>query len=73
MSLKKIVVPSAKLTILISWFPIWTLFTLVSAIIKLESTSAAMMYSNIESGHPWRTPRIRAKGLERGPFIFILD
>ena len=26
-----------------------------------------------ESGHPWRTPWIRVKGLDRRPFILILD
>ena len=40
---------------------------------KLTSTSAAKMYNSIESGHPWKTPRIKIKGSDRRPFILILD
>ena len=39
---------------------------------KLTSTSAIMDNSN-ESGHPWRTPHIRAKGSDRKPFILVLE
>ena len=71
MSLKKRVASSAKLTVSVSWFPIWTPFTLVLEIMKLASTSAAMMYNNIESGHPWQTPRIRVKESDRRAFILF--
>lgn len=67
------VVSSAKLTILISSFLICMLFILLSTIMKFASTSAAIMYSSMESGQPWRTPRLRVKGSDRRTFIFILD
>ena len=67
------VVSSAKLTILISWIPICTPFTLFSAIMKLASTTAAIIYSSIKRGHPCRTPRIMLKGSDSRPFIFIID
>ena len=73
MSLKTMVVSPAKLTILISWLHISISFTLVSAIMKLASTSATMMYSNIEIGDPWQTTSISVSGSDRRPFIFILD
>ena len=31
------------------------------------------IYNSIESEDPWRTPRIRLKGLDRRLFILILD
>ena len=41
-------------------------------LIKLASTSIAVMYNSMESRHPWRT-RIMIKGSDRRPFILILD
>ena len=52
-SLKKMVVLSAKFTILISWSPICIASILVLASMKIASTSARIMHSNIKSGHPW--------------------
>ena len=40
---------------------------------KLAITSAALIYNTNESGHPWRTPYIRVRWSDRGPFISILD
>ena len=70
---KKMVMSSAKFTNLISWSPICTPFILLSASMKLASTSAAIIYNTHESGHPWQTPCIRVKGSDRRPFILILD
>ena len=67
------VVLSAKFTILISWSPICIPLILLSALMKLASTSATTMYKNIENRHPWKTSRVMAKGSDRRPFIFILD
>ena len=70
---KKMVMSSAKFTNLISWSPICTPLILLSASMKLASTSAALIYNTDESGHHWRTPYIRVKGSDRRPFILILD
>ena len=72
-SLKKMVVLSAKFTILISWSPICIPLILLLALMKLASTSAAIMYKSIENRHPWQTSRVRVKGSDRRPFILILD
>ena len=66
-TLKKMMVLSAKFTILISWSPIWIRLILLSELIKLASTSAAIMYNSIDSTH------IRVKGSDRSRFILILD
>ena len=64
---------SVKVTNLISWSPICTRFILLLASMKLASTLAAIIYNTNESGNSWRTPCIRVKGSDRGPFILILD
>ena len=46
---------------------------LLLALMKLASTSAAIMYKSIENRHPWQTSRVRVKGSDRRPFILILD
>ena len=72
-SLKKMVVLSAKFTILISWSPICILLFLLWASMKLSSTSTAICTKSIESGNPsWILP-IRVKGSDRRTFILILD
>ena len=72
-SLKKMVVLSAKFTILISWSTICILWFLLWASMKLSSTSTAICIKSIESGNPsWILP-IRVKGSDRRPFILILD
>ena len=68
----KMVVLSAKLTILISWSPICFPLILLSALMKLASTSTAILYNSMESRHPWQT-HIRVKGSDRRLFILILD
>ena len=72
MSLKKMVVLSVKFTILISWSPICIPLILLSALMRLASTSAAVLYNSMESRHPWRT-HIGVKRSDRRPFISILD
>ena len=72
-SLKKIVKSSAKFTILIWWSPICIPLTLLLALMKLASTSAAIMHKSIENRHPWKTFHVRVKGSDRRPFILILD
>ena len=70
------VVLSAKFNILISWSPICTPLILLRAsikLMKLASSSAEIMYNSTESGHPWKTPRIRINGSHRKPFILRLD
>ena len=49
---KKMVRSSAKFTNLISWSPICTPYILLLASMKLASTSATIIYSTNESGHP---------------------
>ena len=71
-SLKKIVVLSVKFTILISWSPICIPLILLSALMKLASTSATILYNSMESRHPWCT-NIRIKESGRRPFILILN
>ena len=66
------VVSSAKFTILISWPPICIPLILLSALMKLASTSTAIIYNSMESRHPRRT-RIGVKGSNRRPFILILE
>ena len=72
-SLKKMVVSSAKFTILISWSPICIPLILVSSLMKIASTLTTIMYNNIESGQPWWNPWMRVKDSDRRPFILILD
>ena len=71
-SLKKLTVLSVKITILISWSPIWIPLILLSALMKLASTSATILYNSMESRHPWCT-NIRIKESGRRPFILILN
>ena len=52
-SLEKMVVSSAKFTILISWSPICIPLILMLASMKIASTSATIIHSNIESEQPW--------------------
>ena len=52
--------------------PICITLILLSALMKLASISAAILYNSLESRHPWR-PHIRVKGSDRRPFILILD
>ena len=66
------VVLSEKFTILISWLPICIPLTNLSALMKLTSTSIAIMYISMKSRHPWQT-RIMVKGSGRRPLILILD
>ena len=71
-SLKKMVVLSVKFTILISWSPICIPLILLSALMRLASTSAAVLYNNLDSWHHWRT-HIGVKGSDMRPFVLILD
>ena len=70
--LKKIVVLSVKFTNLMSWTTIYISLILLSALMRLASTSAAILYNNLDSWHYWRT-HIGVKGSNRRPFILILD
>ena len=72
-SLKKMVVSSAKFTVLISWSLICILLILLLALMKLESTSAGIMYKRTENRHPWQTSRVRVKWSDRRSFTLILD
>ena len=69
---RKIVMLSAKLTILISWSPICTTLILLLALMKLASTSFAVMYNSMENRQPWQTSQVRVKGSDKRPFILIL-
>ena len=71
-SLKKIVVLLVKFTILISCSPVCILLILLSALMRLASTSDTVLYNSMESRHSWRT-HIGIKGSDRRPFIIILD
>ena len=41
--------------------------------LKFTRSLAAIMYTSIESRHPWQTPRIRVNRSNRRTFILILD
>ena len=71
-SLKKMVVLSVKFTILISWSPICIPLMLLSLLMRLAITSAAVLYDNLDSCDNWRT-HIGVKRSDRRPFILILD
>ena len=63
---------SVKFTILISWSPICIPLILLSALMKLASTSATILCNSMESRHPCHT-NVSVKGSDRRPFILILD
>ena len=71
-SLKNMVVLSVKRTILISWSPICILLILLSALMRLVTTSASILYNSMDSRHPWRT-HVGVKGSNRRTLILILD
>ena len=48
-SLKKMVVLSVKYTILISWSPICITLILLSALLRLARTSAAIFYNSLDN------------------------
>ena len=66
------VVLSEKFTIFISRSPICITLILLSALMKLASTSAAILYNTMESRCRWRT-HVRVKGSDRRLFILILE
>ena len=66
------VVLSVKFTILISWSPICIPLILLSALMRLASTAAAVLHNNLDSLHHWRT-HIGVKGSNRRVFILVLD
>ena len=70
-SLKKMVVLSIKFTNLISWSPICIPLILLSALMRLASTSAAIWYNSLDSCHQWRI-HIGVKGSDRRPCVLIL-
>ena len=70
-SLKKMVVSSAKFTISISSSPICIPLIFLLTLKKLASTSVTIMFKSIENRHPWETSRVRVKGSDRRPFILI--
>ena len=51
--LTKMVVLPVKFTILISWSPICISLILLSALMGLASTSAAILYNSLDSWHHW--------------------
>ena len=72
-SLKKIVVLSAKLTFLILWSPVCIPLILLLALMKVTSTSGSIMYKSIENRYPWQTSCVRVKGSDTRTFILTLD
>ena len=72
-SLKTMVVSSAKFTILISWSPICIPLIVLLTLMELASTSAAVIYKGIENRYRWQTSHVRVKGSNRKPFILTLD
>ena len=71
-SLKKMMVLSVNFTILISWSPICIPLILLSTLMRLASTSAVVLYNNLDNWHHWRT-HIRVQGSNRRSLILILD
>ena len=66
------VVLPEKFTVLISWCPICIPLIILLALLKMVSTSSALLYNKMESRHPWIT-HVRVKGSDRRPFILVLD
>ena len=66
------VVLSVKFTILISWSPICIPLIILSVLMRLASTSAAILYNSLDSRHHWQT-HIGIKRSDRRSFISILD
>ena len=48
-------------------------FNPLLALMKLASTSVAIIYKSIENRHPWQTSRVGVKGSDKRPFTLILD
>ena len=71
-SLKKMVVLSLKFIMLISWSPVCIPLIFLSALMRLASTSVAVLFNNFDSWHHWWT-YIGVKESDRRPFILILD
>ena len=74
-SLKKMVVLSAKFAILIYYLMVSYLYSF-NPFIGINETSkylAPTIYNSTENRHPWQTPCVRVKGSDRRPFISILD
>ena len=71
-SLKKMVVLPAKLTSLISWSSICIPLILLSALMRLASTSVIILYNNLDSWCHWWT-HIWVKGSDRRSCILILE
>ena len=71
-SLKKMVVLSVKVTILIAWSPKSIPLILLLALMRLSCTSAAILYNSLDSWHHLQT-HIGIKGSDRRPFILVLD
>ena len=62
----------SKIYCLVSWSPICTPLILLSALMKMASTSTAVIYK-YECGNPWLTSCIRVKKSDSRPFILVLD
>ena len=60
-----------KIYCLILRFSIYASLLLVSAAVKMPSTSSAIVYNSIESRHPWQTHHIRVKRSNRKLFQII--
>ena len=71
-SITKMVVLSVKFTILISWSPICIPLILLSALMRLASTSATILYNSLDSWHIG-VEHTGVKGSDRRPFTLILD
>ena len=63
---------SVKFTILILWSPICIPLILSSVLMRLASTSAAILYNSMDGRHPWGT-HIGVKGSDSRPFILMFD
>ena len=72
-SLNKMMVSSAKFTILISWIATCIPLILLLELMKLGSNSVAIFYKSIGNRHSWQTSHVLGKGPDRRPFISILD
>ena len=72
MSLTKMVVLPVKFTILIAWSPNCIPIILLSALMRLSSTSAAILYNSLDCWYLCQT-HIGVKGSDMRPFILILD
>ena len=70
-SLKNMVMLTAKFIISVSWSPIYFPLIHLLALMKLISTSVTIMYKILDNRHHWKTSRARVKMSDRSLFQIL--